>query len=64
MTTPAIHIERMRPADAKTSIAVAARAFWDDPMFTTSHRIYWPNTETSASSLQLFTTALRTAKCG
>jgi GNAT superfamily N-acetyltransferase len=33
MTTPAIDIDRLSPADVKTSIAVAARAFWDDPMF-------------------------------
>jgi ribosomal protein S18 acetylase RimI-like enzyme len=26
-------IDRVRPADVDTSIAVAARAFWDDPMF-------------------------------
>jgi len=33
MTTPAIDVERVSPADVSTSIAVATRAFWDDPMF-------------------------------
>mgnify|MGYP001823756914 CR=1 FL=1 len=28
-----IEVRRVNPADVNTSIAVAARAFWDDPMF-------------------------------
>jgi ribosomal protein S18 acetylase RimI-like enzyme len=33
MTTPAIDIDRLSRPDVNTSIAVATRAFWDDPMF-------------------------------
>jgi GNAT superfamily N-acetyltransferase len=33
MTAPAIDIDRLTADDVNTSIAVAARAFWDDPMF-------------------------------
>ncbi len=33
MSPPAIRIERVSPDDLNTSIAVAARAFWDDPLF-------------------------------
>jgi ribosomal protein S18 acetylase RimI-like enzyme len=33
MTTPEIDVDRLIPADGNTAIAVAARAFWDDPMF-------------------------------
>ena len=33
MSTADIRVERVVPADLNASIAVAARAFWDDPLF-------------------------------
>jgi GNAT superfamily N-acetyltransferase len=33
MTRPTIEVERLSPDEVNTSIAVATRAFWNDPMF-------------------------------